>query len=110
MQDKLFVEQCSIITFCIFSLSFFFFFFPFILFPWIYTSFFPFHRSTPKIDIQAGIEGVLLTMQMMEECLQVARWAPCLGQDVKKVMSWGVASYFPEIMFATMTGKPFLHY
>lgn len=76
----------------------------------IYTSFFHFHRNTQKIDILAGIEGVLLTMLMTEECLQVVQWAPSLGQDVRKGMSWVVALYFPEIMFATMTGKPYLHY
>lgn len=83
-----------------------FFFTSYILYIYIYLFF---GRNTPKIDTLAGTEGVLLTTLMMDECLQEVQWAPSLGPDVRKGMSWGVASYFPEIMFVTMTGKHQMH-
>lgn len=68
------------------------------------------HRNTLKTDTQAGIGGASHTMQMMEEYLLGAPWAHCLDHGAIKETSWGVASYFQEIMCATMIGKILMLY
>lgn len=68
------------------------------------------HRNTLKTDTLGGIEGASHTMQMMEEYLPGVPWAHSLDHDAIKETSWGVASYFQEIMCATMIGKILMLY
>lgn len=65
------------------------------------------HRNTPKTDTLAGIEEVLRTMPMMEESSLGNPLDRCLVHVATKETSWGVASYFQEIMCAIMIGKFF---
>lgn len=63
------------------------------------------HRNTPNIDTLGGTEEVLLITLTMEESSLGSLLAHYLGLGVTKETSWGVASYFQEIMCVTMIGN-----